>query len=237
MKNTRVAIALSLPAVTILFVVFCSYAQSQVWLSTVSPNKTYTLEFIGTSRRPKEPGVTNEARFNLIKSGKRVVTNASVDSYDWFDSDLAEMYPDHKWLNDSTIRFGYQLSNSKRRTDSLTVSNATDKPVRYLKITIGDMLFLFDVAPRATMNLQVPHEGWLSWVAVEGSFVDGQSMPFNGVNFFHRDKLRVPLHYCLTVTERNIRIASTVIEGYNGDARAEKPNAPKVARCEDLARP
>ena len=163
--------------------------------------------------------------------------NASVDSYDWFDSDFAEMYPEHKWLSDSTVRFGYQISDSKRRSDSLTVSNATNEPVRYLKITIGDMLFLFDLSPGATIDLQVPHEGWLSWVAATGTFVDGQMIPVNGVNFFHRDKLTVPLHYCLTVTQGKIRIASTVIDGYNGDARPEKPNAPKVARCDELARP
>jgi len=236
MKNVHVAIANSLRIVTILAAVFWSYPQSPVWLSTVSPAKTYRLELTGTSHRPKVPGVMNEARFNLTKSGERVVTNAPVDAYDWFDSDFAEMYPEHKWLNDYSVRFGYQVSDLKRRSDSLTVSNASDKPVRYLKITIGDMLFLFDVAPGATMDLQVPHEGWLGWVAATGTFVDGQSIPFNGANFFHRDMLKVPLHYCLTVADGKIRIASTVTDGYNGDARPEKPNLPKVARCDELAR-
>jgi hypothetical protein len=123
MKDSRIAIAIFVPVVTILVVTF-SNAQSQVWLSTASPDKTYILQLTGTSHRPKVQGVTNEARFNLIKSGERVVTNAAVDSYDWFDSDFAEMYPEHRWLNDSTVRFGCQLSNSKRRTDSLTVTNA-----------------------------------------------------------------------------------------------------------------
>jgi len=40
----------------------------------------------------------------------------------------------------------------------------------------------------------------------------------------------------LTVADGKIRIASTVTDGYNGDARPEKPNLPKVARCDELAR-
>src|ERR1051325_3857822 len=121
MRNVRVVSAIFVPVLAILIVAFWSYAQSPVWLSTVSPDKTYKLELTGTSHRPKVQGVTNEARFNLIKSGERVVTNADVDSYDWFDSDFAEMYPEHRWLNDSSVRFGYQLSDPKRRTDSLSV--------------------------------------------------------------------------------------------------------------------
>ncbi len=38
---------------------------------------------------------------------------------------------------------------------------------------------------------------------------------------------------CLTLANGKIGIASTVIHGYNGDARPEKPNAPKVARWDE----
>jgi hypothetical protein len=235
-KTARIAIAIFVAMLATVSVALMSLAQSSPWLSTASPNKTYTLQLTGKRRRPKVPGVEHEARFNLIKSSERVVSNAYVDSYDWFDSDFAEMYPEHKWINESTVRFGYELNKSERSQDSLIISNATDKPVRYLKITVRDMLFLFDVPSHSTVKLSVPHQGWLSWVAAEGLFVDGESLPFDGVNFFHRDRLDVPLQYCLTVAGGNIRIASTVVDGYNGDAKPEKPNAPKIARCEDLAR-
>jgi hypothetical protein len=237
MKTARIAIAIFVAMLAIVSVALLSLAQSPAWLSTASPNKTYTLQLTGKSRRPKVPGVDHEARFNLIKSGECVVSNAYVDSYDWFDSDFAEMYPEHKWINESTVRFGYQLNKSERSLDSLTISNATDKPVRYLKVTVRDMLFLFDVSPHSTIKFSVPHQGWISWVAAEGSFVDGQSIAFDGINFFHRDRLAVPLQFCLTVVGGTLRIASTVMDGYNGNAKPEKPNAPKIARCEDLARP
>lgn len=236
MKKKVLVIGMFLATMAVVAsVAFWSSAQSPVWLSTASPNNTYTLQLTGNSRRPKTPFLEHEARFHLIKAGERVVSNAYVDSYDWFDSDFAGMYPEHKWLNESTVRFGDELKKSEGSPDSLTISNATDKPLRYLKVTIRDMLFVFDVSPHTTTRLSVPHQRWMSWVAAEGAFSDGQSIPFDGVNFFHHDQLTVPLQYCLTVSGGSIRIASTVMAGYNGDVKLEKPNAPKIARCEDLA--
>ena len=231
MKKRIVVIGLG--AMLILGVAFLvSPAQSRVWLSTSSPNKTYTVQLTGRKFRPRVLGVEHEARFNLLKGTKPVVKNAYVDSYDWFDSDFAEMYPEHKWVSESVLRFGYKLAKSQQRIDSLTVSNRTDKPVRYLKITAGDLIFIFDLPARSATKLGVPHQAWLSWVAAEGAFSDGQSLSVNGVNFFHRDKLNMPLKYCLFVTEDLIKIESSVMDGYNGDAMADKPNVPKVANCD-----
>jgi len=190
--ETRIAMIGLVAMLTLGAAVFVSSAQSRVWLSTSSPNKTYTVQLTGSKFRPKVPGVEHEARFNLLKGSDSLVKNAYVDSYDWFDSDFAEMYPQHKWVSESVLRFGYQLAKSERSIDSLTVSNRTDKLLRYLKITIGDMLFSFNVPARSATKLAVPHQGRLSWVAAEGAFSDGQSLPVNGVNFFHRDRLNGP---------------------------------------------
>jgi hypothetical protein len=100
------------------------------------------------------------------------------------------------------------------------------------------MLFIFDLPARSVTKLVVPHQRWLSWVTAEGAFSDGQSIPTNGVNFFHRDRLSGPLQYCLFVSESRVNIESPVMDGYNGDATADKPNVPKVASCDSKdARP
>jgi hypothetical protein len=234
--KTRISVIGLVAILTLGVAILVSSAQSRVWLSTSSPNKTYTVQLTGSKFRPKVPGVEHEARFNLLKGSEPLVKNACVDSYDWFDSDFAEMYPEHKWVTESVLRFGYKLAKSEQSIDSLTVSNRTDKPVRYLKITIGDMLFIFDLPASSATKLAVPHQGWLSWVAAEGAFSDGQSLPVNGVNFFRRDRLNGPLQYCLSVSESRISIESPVMDGYNGDATADKPNVPKVANCDSKKR-
>jgi hypothetical protein len=231
MKTRIVLISLGV-MLTVGVAFLMSPAQSPVWLSTSSPNKTYTFELTGRKSRPSVPGVMNEARFNLLKGTDPLVKNAYVDSYDWFDSDFVEMYPEHKWVNESILRFGYKLAKSQQSIDSLTVSNRTDRLVRYLKITASDMIFVFDLPPRSATKLAVPHQGWLSWVAAQGAFSDGQSLPTNGVNFFHRDRLTDPLQYCVSVSEGLIKIESPVMDGYNGDATPEKPNVAKVTSCD-----
>jgi hypothetical protein len=214
-------------------VAYKTLAESPVWLSTSSPKKTFTVELTGKKSRPSAPGIEHEARFNLLKNGEYVVRDAYVDSYDWFDSDFGEMYPEHTWMTESILRFGLNVSESGKSLDSLTVSNRTDKSIRYLKITAADMLFVFDLPPHSITRLPVPHQGWLSWVAGEGEFGDGRSIPFIGVNFFHRDKLKEPLRYCLSVEEIALRIESSVMDGYNGDAPAERPNVPIAIKCEE----
>lgn len=207
--------------------------QSRVWFSTSSPKRTYTFELTGKKERPTIPAIEHSARFNLLKNGQHVVTNAYVDSYDWFDSDFGQMYPEHEWVTESILRFGLQVSASEKSSDSLIVSNRTDKSVRYIKITAADMLFVFDLPPHSKTRLSVPHQGWLSWVAAEGEFGEGRSIPYNGVNFFHRDKLKEPLRYCVSVEESVMRIESSTMDGYNGNSPVEKPNVPRAVECEE----
>ena len=106
-----------------------SVAQSGTFLTTSSPDKTYTVELTGNKYRPSIPGVDHEARFNLIKNGQPLVKNAYVDAYDWFDSDFAGMYPEHKWVIDSVLRFGHNVAKSEESPDSLSISNNTNKTV------------------------------------------------------------------------------------------------------------
>jgi hypothetical protein len=233
--KTRIALIGLGAALTLAVAFLVSHAQSPVWLSTSSPNNTYTVQLTGRKFRPKVPAIEHETRFNLLKGSEPLVKDAYVDSYDWFDSDFAEMYPEHKWVSESVLRFG-RLANSEQSFDSLIVSNRTDKPVRYLKITVGDMLFIFDLSPRSATKLVVPHQRWLSWVTAEGAFSDGQSLPPNGVNFFHRDRLNGPLQYCLFVSESQVNIESPVMDGYNGDANSDKPNVLRVAGCDSRLR-
>jgi hypothetical protein len=127
------------------------------------------VQLTGNRFRPKVPGVEHE-RASTCSKAASPREEAYVDSCDWFDSDFAEMYPEHKWVTDSVLRFGYKLAQSEQSKDTVTISNRSDKPVRYLKITAGDMLFIFDLPARSATKLAVPHQGWHSWVTAEGAF-------------------------------------------------------------------
>ncbi|MBA2503504.1 MAG: hypothetical protein H0V27_11540 [Pyrinomonadaceae bacterium] len=218
---------------TLIFgiIAYAVLAQSPVWLSISSPNKTYTVELTGNKARPRSPFIEHETRFNLLKNGQVIIRNAYVDSYDWFDSGFEDSYPEHTWVNESALRFGLNVAESERGHDSLAISNNTGKTIKYLKITARDMVFVFDIPPNTNFKLSVPHQRWLSWIACEGEFVDGQPILWNGVNFFHGNTIREPLRYCVSINDKALKIESPQMDGFDGSGTGDNPNIPRAVNC------
>jgi hypothetical protein len=207
--------------------------QSAVFLSTSSPNKTYIVELTGNKSSPSVPFVDHETRFNLFKGDQPLVKNAYLSRYDWFDSGVDEMYPEHKWISDSVLRLSSDISKSEKVSDYLVVSNKTNKTIKYLRIVAGDMLFIFEMPPNSKSKFSVPYLGDLPWVTGEGEFADGQHIKGKGVNFLNnKKKLDVSLHYCISVSDDSLRIESPILDGYNGDGGSDKPNIPKAENCD-----
>lgn len=94
------------------------------------------------------------------------------------------------------------------------------------------MLFVFEIPPKSKLKLQVPHQGWLSWVWSDGEFADGQRLKGNGANFYHKDKLNEPLRYCLSVDETAIKVESPNMDGYIGNSTSGETNIPKATNCD-----
>lgn len=228
----RIILAIIVAAFTFGTIACAALAQSGTFLTTSSPNKTYTVELTGNKSAPSVPGVDHEARFNLFKNGQPIVKNGYVDEYDWFDSDFAGMYPEHKWLNESVLRFGSNVSNSEKSSDSLVVSNKTNKTIKYLRIVAGGMLFIFEMPPDSKSKFSVPYLGDLPWVTGEGEFTDGQKVKANGVNFQNKEKLKDSLRYCISVLDDSLKIESPIMDVYSGNGASDKPNIPKAANCD-----
>ena len=95
------------------------------------------------------------------------------------------------------------------------------------------MFFVFDIPPGAKIELAIPRApSDLSWIGAEPVFADGQTIPYDGVNFSLRNELGVPLEYCLWIKESAMRIGSPALDGFNSDGTAAKPNVPKVVSCD-----
>ena len=209
-------------------------AQPEVFLSTTSPDKTYTVELAGSKSSPRLPLYDHFTNFNLFKNNRPLVKNARVMTYDWFDSGFGELYSEYVWASDSVLRFGSDVSASEKSPDFLTVLNRTNKNIKYLRITAGDMLFIFEPPPDSTNKYPVPYLGDLPWVSAEGEFADGQPINLNGVNFLNEDKLGKPsLRYCVSVTDDGVKIESPLMDGFNSSGGSSRqPNIPKAADCD-----
>ena len=233
MKKSLIVVASVVLLLTVVAVMLWRLRQRHVWLSTSSPNGTYTMQLTGSKSRPIMPIWDNYAHFDLFKRGQRIVWDANLDSYGWLDPSFAEEHPEHRWDSESILRFGKKLSDSKMKLDDLAVSNITDKPLRYLRITSYDEVFVFDVPPGAKLTLRVarPPSDY-SWVGVEGMFVDGERVPYDGVNFRLPSNHTAPLTYCVWVQGPTTKVASPMMNGYDADSTSEKPNVLRVESCE-----
>ena len=107
-----------------------SYLFSSVWLSTSSPNKTYKVELTGD----KERGgfiIPSVVGYKVIKENQVIAENLSIHSGDWMDISFELAYPEHTWISENVIRFwrNSHLPEEKDKTDTLLISNDTDKTI------------------------------------------------------------------------------------------------------------
>jgi hypothetical protein len=207
-------------------------AESEVFLSTTSPDKTYTVKLTGDKSSPLLPFYDHRTNFNLFKNSRPLVENEPVARYDFLDSSFGEMYPEHVWSGESVLRLGSDISESEKSSDFLTVSNRTNKNIKYLRIEAGDMLFIFETPPHSINKYSIPYLGDLPWIMAEGEFADGRHITWNGVNFLNDEKRKNSLRYCVSVTDDGLKIESPLMKGFNRGGSSYKPNIAEDAYCD-----
>lgn len=234
MKNFyKVAALLATLAVTLTagIVIHRLLFKPHVWLSTTSPNKTYTVELTGDKGRG---GFIfyNTVRFNALRNGQSIVKNAHAHSGDWMDISFELAYPEHAWVSENVMRFwrNPHLPEEKEKSDTLLISNDTDKAIKYLKVNANDMFLVFVMQPKSTLKLSSTHQSWSSGVWVGGEFEDGQRIDY-GAGFPHHNKVNEPLRYCVSINPSYVKIESPQMEGYDDKGNWDGPNILKSSSC------
>ncbi|HEY9286213.1 MAG TPA: hypothetical protein VIP46_22365 [Pyrinomonadaceae bacterium] len=202
-----------------------------VWLSTSSPNKTYTVELTGDKGRGGFLFMS-VVRFNVIRNGQAIVKNAYAHSGDWMDISFELAYPEHAWISENVMRFwrNPHLPEEKEKSDILLISNDTGKAIKYLRIKLEDMFLVFDMQPHSTLKLSSTHQSWSSGVGVEGEFEDGQRIGY-GAGFPHYNKVNEPLRYCVSINDSYVKIESPQMEGSDDKGNWDRLNIPKSPSC------
>jgi hypothetical protein len=175
--------------------IYWKYGYYTVWLSSTSPNQTYTVELTGDKGRGGFL-IPSVVRSNILIGGERVVRDRYLHSGDAMDISFELAYPKHAWINENTLRFW----GDHRREDNLDVlliSNNTDKVIRYLQIKTWDLFFVFDLQPQSQVKLLFTHRSEGKIISVEGKFEDGARVEYSAQFPEHRN--HEPLKYCVTI--------------------------------------
>ncbi len=185
-----------------------------VWLTTSSPNKTYTVELTGDKSRGGFiiPSVVG---YRVFKDNEIVAKNSSVHSGDWMDISFELAYPEHAWVSENVLRFwrNPHLPREIDKFDILLISNDTDKTIKYLEVKARDMFLVFDLQPNSTLRLSSTHQSWNYSIGIEGEFEDGRNIEY-GTGFTHDDKLNKHLCHCLSVDYSSVKMESLQMDEY-----------------------
>ncbi|MER3478880.1 MAG: hypothetical protein C4287_23480, partial [Leptolyngbya sp. ERB_1_2] len=166
-------------------------------------------------------------KFNLYKNGYSVSAFQELTILGWSENGFLYKYPEYEWVGERMLRFRDWAAVSRESKDSILILNRSTRKVKYVVIDALDLFLVLDIDANSTLELKAPRYGWNSWITGQGEFADGQPIPFNGVNFHHRDKIEGSLQYCISIDDSGLNIAGPMLEGSSYD----KPNIPEMAAC------
>ncbi len=225
-----------LPKIIILLIVLAAGVviyrwMLAVWLTTSSPNKTYTVELTGDKGRGGLiiPSVVG---YKVFKDSQIMAKNSWVHSGDWMDISFELAYPENAWVSENVLRFwrNPHMPAEKDKFDVLLISNDTDKTIKYLEVKARDMFLIFDLQPNSTLKLSSTHQSWSYGIWIEGEFEDGRNFEY-GTGFTHRDKLNKPLRHCLSVNYSFVKMESPQMDGYEDNEDLDRLKITKSASC------
>ena len=160
------------------------------FLTTASPDRTYTVTLKGQKTRPIF--FTATIRFDVLKNGTSILSDKFLYSADGMDIPFETWYPNHRWLNEQSIQFYREQNLRDTPPDTIVVANNTGKTIKYAKIDSIDILIFFEMQPGFKVSIPTSQsKGDGKWLSVEGEFSDGLNISEFGADF-SVGSMRVP---------------------------------------------
>lgn len=159
--------------------------RTKEFLTTTSPDHTYTVRLKGNKGRPLI--IPNEVRADVSKAGQLFVSDIWLhQTEDSFDLSFEAGFPDVRWLTDNIVEF-YRPEYFDRGADSLTVDNNAGKLIKYLRVQSENRFLIFELGSGKSISLKIPAaRGDSQWIGVAGAFADGIEIPFKSGSFDKR---------------------------------------------------
>ena len=201
MLKVAVLICLTVVAIPILFLVVVNNLPARQFASIESPDKTYVVNLRGKKSRSRYLFIAHSVYVDLYRRGERVVRGQELHYGDLLDDGFEDLYPDHTWLNNSTLVF----HNGKMadQPDTLSIFNDASKPIRFLQITINsvELFLLFDLSRQARATLSFRPQRDEGWITVEGEFEDGTKVVAAKVTYYVVPSSKGPFKEEITIDD------------------------------------
>ena len=191
--KVAVLICLTVIAIPILVFLIVNNLPARQFASIESPDKTYTVNLRGQKSSPRYKFVMHSVYFDLYRRGGRVVRGQLLHDGDSFDAGFEDLYPNHSWLNNSTLMLHSRKVSDQ--PDFVTITNDASKPIKFLQIEINEieLFLLFDLNRQARATLSFSRQRDQGWMTVEGEFEDGTPVAAAKVTYYVDPNSKGPL--------------------------------------------
>lgn len=189
-------------------------------LVTVSPNNTYLVEIVESdSEEYGDMAYWKAFRQSEQIVGKGTIYNASPPPQ------FSETYTHHRWLAENQLWLGKEDDPPSKIQDEVIVTNEIALPIASLLITNirQQSIIAFDLQANSTTKIYA--QQLLSTSAKNISFdvvcrlPNGKEIVSQPTHFPNLERYIGPLHFCLTIREDQIIIASGELEGRYEDTK------------------
>lgn len=124
---------------------------------------------------------------------------------DFLDGDFTDLYPNPQWQSNSTLEMGRSFYSEDRRAD-VDVTNETSNKISYALIESSLRKFVvFDVEPKATVNLTIRYAGWLS---CEGEYAGSKERFGSAVGVTEVKEETAKRHFFIRINRGAVTIES-----------------------------
>ena len=191
-------------AVIISLVVFTLViSQSYVLHSTESPNKRYIAEIT-----QKGFFIERAVYLNAYRNGEQFVHRKLLYTGDFLDNDFRDLYPKYAWASESILRIGINIDETENKFSSIKIVNESPDQIGYVLIeTSGNKIVLFDVEPRASIDIRFP---FFEWLSCEGEFAESKEHFGSGARA--AEKGEKPDQVEIKVKSGNVNIESSPVK-------------------------
>jgi hypothetical protein len=188
--------------------------QIEPFLTTSSPNGTYTVRLTGRKGRPTILFRTNQVFFSVTRNAKEFLSNKHIHSGDWLDPSFDSSYPQYEWLSEDRLHFFREDFFRDGQPETIVVQNKTQKNIPYLRVASVDAFLLFDIKPGAAFKLIVSGPRTDNrWITAEGEFSDSQGIQQSEGFIFNKER-KGPYTYHIIVNSDKTTIESPDLEKY-----------------------
>lgn len=192
-------------------------------INLTSPDATYRVDFKERAGSPRP--TRHEVQFDVFRRDLRIIKDEQFYEGGIYDDKFSELYPEHHWTSPAVLRFGRKDNVPESQHDEVSIQNATERTVTYLRVNVGkyEAFLLLDLKPGSIVTLsaqpQTDNGQDLSFIGCKGRFDDGTPIREEAGNFLVRGKYHGPAHYSIKISDKDVQISSREFASLSESAR------------------